>query len=73
MEKEVLTTHIHLGSGETHYTSTHKFAFQPPKRLDDHLDVMDPYKSHTSLGWTGCEGKTNYSTQSLASQPFPGC
>ncbi len=53
------------------YNSIQRLSYQPQRKVDVDVDILDPYKSNTKLSWIGCQ-KTDYSRDwSINNLPFP--
>ena len=53
------------------YQSINRLSYQPQKKVDVSVDILDPYKSHTTLSWIGCHN-TDYSRDwSINTLPAP--
>lgn len=53
------------------YSSINRLSYQPIRKVDVDVEILDPYKSHTTLSWIGCH-KTDYSRDwSINNLPFP--
>lgn len=60
-----------MNSNKKTYQSVNRLSYQPQKKVEVSVDILDPYKSHTNLSWIGCH-QTDYSRDwSITTLPPP--
>ena len=67
-------TSIKLGNplpGKQIFKSVNQLSYPNQKQISTSVDVLDPYKSHTTLTWIG-GNDDQYTRHNITTDPFPG-
>lgn len=65
---------IKLGNnlpGKQVFKSVNQLSYQTQKQVSTSVDVLNPYKSHTTLTWIG-GNDDHYTRHNITTDPFPG-
>ena len=68
-------TSIKLGSdlpSNSQFKSISQLSYQPQRFIEHDIEILDPYKSHTTLTWIGGGNKDHYARTNITTDPFPG-